>query len=104
MLKQLASLVSQHIREADIFGRFGGEEFMIIMPNTPLQQARLAAESLRKRIAEHDFIVQNVSLTITVSIGVSEWLGEAESYQEIINRADQALYLAKNNGRNRVET
>lgn len=102
VLRQLAHLVSQNIRDADIFGRYGGEEFMITMPNTSLRQAKLAAENLRKLIAGHEITLQEIKLNTTVSIGISEWEVKKEAFQDIINRADQALYIAKNTGRNRV--
>lgn len=102
VLRQLAHLVSQNIRGADIFGRYGGEEFMVTLPNTSLRQAKLAAENLRKLIASHKIAHQEIKLSITVSIGLGEWEVKKETLQDIINRADQALYTAKNTGRNRV--
>jgi diguanylate cyclase (GGDEF)-like protein/PAS domain S-box-containing protein len=102
VLRLLAHLVGQNIRGADIFGRYGGEEFMITMPNTSLRQAKLAAENLRKLIASRKIAHQEINLSITVSIGIGEWEVKKETFQDIINRADQALYAAKNAGRNRV--
>jgi two-component system, cell cycle response regulator len=91
------------VRGADLLCRFGGEEFVIVMPETRLSTARLVAERVRARVAGSPFPIRGgaETLTITVSIGVAESHG-GESPDALIRRADQALYLSKSGGRNRV--
>lgn len=99
VLQTVTRIVSASIRSADISARWGGEEFMVLMPQTGLPAARAAAEKLRQSIAEHPFeTVQQ----ITASVGVT-CLGPKDDSHALVKRADDALYLAKANGRNRVE-
>ena len=106
ILLELANLIKTNLRETDFFVRFGGEEFMILMPETNLVYAKAKAESLRKLIEENVF---KYIYGLTCSFGVVEY-GEKDNLgntQDIINslikRVDNALYRAKENGRNRVE-
>ncbi len=103
ILKGFASRVRRVVRGADLLCRFGGEEFVIVMPETRLSTARLVAERVRARVAGSPFPIRGgaETLTITVSIGVAESHG-GESPDALIRRADQALYLSKSGGRNRV--
>jgi len=97
ILKEVSKIILQNIRKTDIFGRWGGEEFIIILPFTNLENALILAEKLRKKIEEHDFD----GINITISFGVTE-LKIDDNADTLINRADEALYKAKNKGRNRV--
>ena len=100
----LQSLVesAQHcIRGADTLYRYGGEEFVILLRDTPLDGATLLAERLRDHVDGRHHHCGEVSITMTVSIGVAQW-SEGESGTELFNRADTALYRAKTGGRNRV--
>ena len=106
ILIELANLIKTNLRETDFFVRFGGEEFMILMPETNLVYAKAKAESLRKLIEENVF---KYIYGLTCSFGAVEY-GEKDNLgntQNIINslikRVDNALYRAKENGRNRVE-
>ena len=96
VLKEFATVIKENIRDTDIFARIGGEEFILVLPNTSYLHAYYVAEKLRKIIANHNF--KNVKLT--ASFGISEFEGNLE---KAINRADEALYEAKNNGRNQVK-
>jgi diguanylate cyclase (GGDEF)-like protein len=98
VLQELARLVSGRIRTHDIFGRWGGEEFMLLIPSSDLQQAAQLAEILRELIAWHDF---GNDIKVTASFGVSCYLC-GESSEMLVERVDGALYRAKNSGRNRV--
>lgn len=98
VIKLLAHRVSNALRESDLFARFGGEEFVVLAPNTTISDALLLAEKLRHLI-ENIKDIENVK--ITVSIGVSELLGD--DVIAVIKRADSAMYTAKKNGKNRVE-
>ncbi|MDH5601204.1 MAG: GGDEF domain-containing protein, partial [Gammaproteobacteria bacterium] len=98
ILQQLCDSISEIIRKTDIFGRIGGEEFMLILPETPLTAACDFAERIRTTIEQKDFdIVKNV----TISLGVTQCV-EEDNILPLFKRADIALYTAKNDGRNRV--
>ena len=98
VLSSLSNLVSNTMRNIDYIGRYGGEEFLIIMPNTSLHDASAYGERLRKIVEDYHF--KNVG-TITISIGVVE-LDKNESIDVIFKRVDDLLYLSKNKGRNKV--
>ena len=102
VLQQTAKLISQNLRESDQIIRYGGEEFLILLPGGDLDTAVTIAERIRKNIQEYPVEVDGHSIHITVSIGVAT-LAHQEPQAEGIKRADEALYTAKNNGRNRVE-
>lgn len=98
VLIKVAQILQKHSRKTDIAGRWGGEEFLIVTPNTTLKQAAVLAEKLRYKIEETSFGAVGHK---TVSIGVSTFAANLTT-NEIIDKADQALYKAKNSGRNRV--
>jgi diguanylate cyclase (GGDEF)-like protein len=100
VLQELTQLVREHIRKSDLFARYGGEEFVVLLPESDLQGACVLAEKLREEIEAFDF--SHVA-GITCSFGVSQY-GEEEDSENFIRRADEALYRAKNSGRNRVES
>lgn len=99
VLKCTAKVLSQNVREVDIVGRWGGEEFLFICPNTNINGAFTLADNLRLKI-ENQVINNNISYT--ASFGVAQFMYEDDE-QSILYNADQALYDAKKNGRNRVE-
>lgn len=102
VLHSTAQLCISRLRGVDIFARFGGEEFVALLPHTSLEEASQTAERLRSAIAENSVAYEGGEVTITVSIGISV-IGENDtSYEEVLKRADDALYEAKNLGRNRV--
>jgi len=100
VLTGVAGILQKQVRETDIVGRWGGEEFLIICPSTELQGALSVAEKLRTKIEAHTFPKVG---TKTVSFGVTVWCQD-DTIEGIIARADQALYRAKDKGRNRVES
>lgn len=99
VLIDYASLLRESVRATDTVGRWGGEEFLAILPETQLAGAVQVAEKLRQMIAAHEFPIVGHK---TASFGVAQ-LQDDESVKDLIARADEALYLAKQNGRNRVE-
>ncbi len=100
VLRQLATLLREKIREMDMIGRYGGEEFLLILPNTHLNDAAEQAARLCRLVREAEFnIGQKTHLTI--SIGVAEYRIGKENWQKFLSRADMALYEAKNKGRDR---
>jgi diguanylate cyclase (GGDEF)-like protein len=97
-----AKAVSDLLRLGDLFGRYGGEEFAIILPNTDLSGAEEVAERIRKTIEENVISFQNRAIKVTASIGVAIIEQHDERYEDLISNADKALYQAKSAGRNRV--
>jgi two-component system, cell cycle response regulator len=104
VLCEIASRTLHDVRSFDLVARYGGEEFLVVMPETNLQVALVVAERLRLSIAERPFAVSgaSASIPITVSVGIATMLSMNDSPTELLRRADEALYAAKNNGRNRV--
>jgi diguanylate cyclase (GGDEF)-like protein len=94
--------VQSRIRRDEVFARYGGEEFAIILPETSLEGALALAETLRQKVAEHLFVFQADSIRVTISIGAALLTDTDRAANELIKRADERLYAAKNSGRNRV--
>jgi len=103
VLTKLAACCLQELRCSDIFGRIGGEEFSAILIETDTETAQIVAERLRKRIAAESIQTDDARIAFTISIGLSHWQGNDDTIDSIMQRADKALYTAKNLGRNRVE-
>ncbi|MEX0737863.1 MAG: GGDEF domain-containing protein [Pseudohongiella sp.] len=101
VLRHVGQIVSHEQRATDISGRYGGEEFGIILPETNQDQALLFAERLREKIANTIVDWEDTPLRVTVSLGVAEYFDELEDYQDWLELSDKALYQAKENGRNR---
>ncbi|WP_275790686.1 PleD family two-component system response regulator [Pararhizobium gei] len=104
ILRQFAQRVRSTVRGADLACRFGGEEFVVVMPDTPADAAVVIAERLRRIIEDRPFSLQNGEkiLSITASLGIATLNTGGDSPEALVKRADTALYQAKNNGRNRV--
>nr|WP_321259645.1 PAS domain S-box protein [uncultured Pseudodesulfovibrio sp.] len=103
ILRMLAAASTTTLRETDIFGRLGGEEFAVVLPETGLQEGLEAAERLREVYAGLEARVGESVVTFTVSIGTTVVRTSDRTIEEVLNRADEALYKAKRMGRNRVE-
>jgi diguanylate cyclase len=103
ILRKMANFLKGNLRTSDFLGRFGGEEFIAVLPSTKLEKARMVGEKLRRLLARKVFEDNSGQLRIkvTVSIGVSQY-HPGDSVDDTIKRADDALYLAKNNGKNVV--
>jgi diguanylate cyclase (GGDEF)-like protein len=102
-LRQFADILRNFSRTPDVPCRFGGEEFLLIAPDTPLDGALQLAERIRVAVQHKTLVANGVTLHLTVSIGVAEKTARHASVDELIKVADQALYQAKQLGRNRVE-
>ena len=104
VLREFALRIRKSIRNIDLACRYGGEEFVIVMPETDMAVATMVAERLRRRIASEPFAIQQGgrSLDVTISIGIAALAGTDDNALAILKRADQALYRAKRDGRNRV--
>jgi diguanylate cyclase (GGDEF)-like protein len=104
VLRTVADRVTRNVREVDILGRLGGDEFIIILSETDLFTASSMAERLRKIIADTPAIVEGgVSISITISMGLAKATTGTPDLTSLIHDADRALYLAKQNGRNQVQ-
>jgi len=103
VLVAVADTLREHVREADIAGRFGGEEFVVILPETGIAEARNVAERLRKAIASTTVWHQTRSIRCTSSFGVAASESGAQELDDLLSLADASLYRAKHKGRNRVE-
>jgi diguanylate cyclase (GGDEF)-like protein/PAS domain S-box-containing protein len=103
-LEVLADLLQQITRKADIACRYGGEEFLLLLPGAQIESAALRAEELRKIFENSVMPYDGREIKNTISIGMAAYPADGDSHYEIIDKADQALYSAKNTGRNRVVT
>jgi diguanylate cyclase (GGDEF)-like protein len=101
VLREFALTVQRHVRERDSFGRYGGEEFLLLLPETRIDEAALLAERVRLSIEKLALPEIAADFALSVSIGVAEYRN-GESIGQTVARADEALYLAKSSGRNRV--
>ncbi|GAB6058838.1 GGDEF domain-containing response regulator [Desulfonatronum parangueonense] len=102
VLEHLAGMLNSALRTPDVSGRFGGEEFAVILPETGVHGAEVIAERLRNTIAAEQVHVQGGSISYTVSIGAATFASDTSSADDLLKRADDALYKAKQQGRNRL--
>lgn len=104
VLREFARRLRQNMRGIDLICRFGGEEFVVVMPDTDGPVAEKVAERIRAEIARTPFAIgkEGQSVTVTISVGVSSARGQADDVRSLLKRADMALYEAKKSGRNKV--
>jgi len=104
VLREFATRLKKSIRGIDLACRYGGEEFVVVMPETDVAVAAIVAERIRRRIAGEPFAIRSgtAALDVTISVGIAALSGVSDTPAAIIKRADQALYRAKRDGRNRV--
>jgi diguanylate cyclase (GGDEF)-like protein len=102
VLIDLVNTIKNTIRTTDIFGRIGGEEFAVLMPQTNLDNATQLAERIRSNIEKTEILFEDECVNVTVSIGLSYLQSEDSIIQNILRRADEALFKAKKNGRNQL--
>jgi diguanylate cyclase (GGDEF)-like protein len=103
VLVELARRLTDATREVDVVTRFGGEEFALILPKTPVQGTVRLGEKVREAVGHEPFAAGNASIPVTVSVGAAGYPDHGLSSPELLAAADAALYRAKENGRNRVE-
>jgi two-component system cell cycle response regulator len=103
VLREFAIRLRKSIRGIDLACRYGGEEFVVVMPETDISVATMVAERLRRRIASEPFAIQQGAdaINVTISIGLAT-LAQGDTVAAVLKRADVALYRAKRDGRNRV--
>jgi len=102
VLTEVGSLIQKTFRQFDISARYGGEEFITYLPETPQNGAKIVAERLREAIEKNVFSYNNVDLHITISMGISEFPRNGEKLNKLVDAADEMLYKAKKDGKNRV--
>lgn len=104
LLRQLSHIIMGAMREGDVVARYGGEEFVVILPETDLEYAKKVGEKLRALVEEHPFRGEESQPEgkVTISLGVADWSSVRDTAAKIIHDADQALYSAKNEGKNCV--
>lgn len=102
VLKDLCKAVNKLIRSNDFFARYGGEEFVLILSGTPNKIAGEIAERVRLTIQTHEFNFEGKKIPVTVSVGITSKQGADSDWSTIFDRADKALFVSKQNGRNRV--
>jgi len=102
VLSKIAEVCAQALRPTDVIGRFGGEEFVVALPNTSAEDAQIVAERLKKRVAELPLKEEMSERRLSVTIGVALAHTETADLESLIKRADQTLYVGKRDGRNRV--
>jgi diguanylate cyclase (GGDEF)-like protein len=104
VLRGVARIAQHDARETDIVARYGGEEMALVLPETDGRGAVVIAERIRARVAAASHATEQGPIQVTISIGVATWPGGGEDPEALIERADKALYRAKQGGRNRVES
>jgi diguanylate cyclase (GGDEF)-like protein len=102
ILKEVSGIIRKEIRDVDIPARYGGEEFAVILPGTDSEGCKNIAERLRTAVMARTFSADGRELKVTISIGIATAPADAKSKEELIEKADQALYNAKHNGRNQT--
>ncbi|MBI5050914.1 MAG: GGDEF domain-containing protein, partial [Nitrospirae bacterium] len=102
ILSNLAGILRKTLRGIDIIARYGGEEFAAVLLNTESRRAKKIAERIRAKVEDSPFFAGEKRLSVTLSIGVATYPHDASTKEELISRADEALYHAKDKGRNQV--
>ncbi len=102
VLKKIADILKEEVRDVDKIGRYGGEEFIIVLPETNIQNAVKLAERIKRKISEYHFEINNYALTLTISAGVAGFPEHGETFERILQASDLALYEAKKRGKNQV--
>jgi len=101
-LKEISAIIQENVREIDIVGRFGGEEFCVVLPDTDMEGARVVAERIRKSSEKRPIKAYDNTLRVTLSIGIAVYPSDGKLVEEMMDKADWALYRAKSQGRNCV--
>jgi len=102
VLKEIANMIQENVREIDVVGRFGGEEFCVVLPDTDQDGSRVVAERIRKSVEKRVIKAYDSTLRITISIGLAIYPSDGKLVEELMDKADWALYRAKSQGRNCV--
>ena len=101
--ERIAKILQNEARRTDVVARYGGEEFVVVLDETELKGARSVAERIRERIERELIQGEFGRVRVTASLGLATWPEHGDAMEDLLEHADQALYEAKKNGRNRVE-
>ena len=102
ILKVTAKRIAKSLRTADTLSRYGGEEFAVMLPETPIEGAGILAQRICDSLSESPIEYSDISITVTASLGIAEFNSDMNNHEEMISRADEMLYRSKDNGRNQV--
>jgi diguanylate cyclase (GGDEF)-like protein len=102
-LAEMGQVFRRILRETDVVGRYGGDEFVIVLPETPLNGALVIAERIRKKVEDYEFIAQNAAIRLTVSLGVANCPKHTLTAEGLIKKADAAMYRAKELSKNSIK-
>ena len=102
LLKMMVRHAQKELRRPDLLARYGGDEFVLLLPDTPVDGARLTAERIRERIASSPMVIGSQEITITASMGIATFPDHGKDYERVFEAADNALYASKTQGKNRV--
>ncbi|MEW6739745.1 MAG: GGDEF domain-containing protein [Nitrospirota bacterium] len=102
VLKEVSARLRNSLRKYDILGRYGGEEFLVILPNTSFEDTRVVAERIWRTIRERPFVIADLSINVTASMGIACFDGADNDLNHVLKRADDGLYKAKNEGRDMI--
>jgi diguanylate cyclase (GGDEF)-like protein len=100
VLRIVSQRLTEGLRDSDILGRYGGEEFLVVLPETDMKGAQVLAERLREAVMATPIDAEGEALTINISLGVTELRDNTAAYAQLIAESDLALYQSKENGRN----
>jgi len=100
----VANIISNSVRRVDLITRYGGEEFVILSPDTTKESAIKIAERVRENVEANPYTNDHLKINVTVSIGIAEYgqTSDVSTFYELLDKADQALYIAKESGRNQL--
>jgi len=101
-LSEMGQVFRKILRETDIVGRYGGDEFVIVLPETPLNGAMVIAERIRQKVENYEFVAQNITIRLTVSLGVANCPKHTLTAEGLIKKADAAMYRAKELSKNTI--
>lgn len=101
VLKEVVEIMQRHIRPEDCLGRWGGEEFLLFLPYTNIEQAGTLVEKMRMDVEAHEFATDDYAFNLTITCGISEFV-KSDDYKTIYNRIDEALYDGKHSGKNKI--
>ncbi|MGE8619188.1 MAG: GGDEF domain-containing protein, partial [Achromobacter spanius] len=99
-----ANMLRAQLRDTDLVGRIGGEEFAVVLPDTDIESAHLFARNVQRQIADTPYLLGERHIPLTVSIGISALHTKDDDAELALSRSDRALYYAKQRGRNRIES
>ncbi len=102
-LSEMGQVLRRILRETDVVGRYGGDEFVVVLPETPLNGALVIAERIRKKVEDYEFVAQDLNIHLTISLGVANCPKHTLTAEGLIKKADAAMYRAKELSKNSIK-